>query len=180
MRIMSVCKHAVCVVAVMACAGAAFLLSGGSVAAKSPAPAGVNLYQDVMAHQASLKWVSAPADNYPDDVCNYLHACSSDGSAPRAVVLPVTTIGGHRTARAVYLVKIKDPKQPEAVVFEHQTAGQTYFFRVGPDGNIMYTAYYESGRSWLLIANQLGQPVFDKDAPDWQAALSKPTGREGQ
>jgi len=180
MRTISVCKHAVCAIAVIACAGAAFLFSGGSVAAKSPAPAGVNLYQDVMAHKASLKWVDAPADNYPDDVCNYLHACSSDGSAPKAFVLPVTTIGGRRTARAVYLVKIKDPKQPEAVVFEHQTALQIYFFRIGPDGNIMSSAYAEPGKQWLLIANSLGQPVFDKDAPDWHTALSKPAGRADQ
>ncbi|HEY6465818.1 MAG TPA: hypothetical protein VIY69_07495 [Candidatus Acidoferrales bacterium] len=180
MRTMGVCKHAVCVIAAIACAGAAFLASGGSVAAKPPAPAGVNLYQEVIAHQASIKWVNAPPDAYPDDVCNYLHACSSDGSAPKAFILPVATLGGRRTARAVFLVKIKDPKEPEAVVFEHQTADQTYFFRVGPDGNITYTAYLEPGRSWLLIANQLGQPLFDKDAPDWHAALSKPAGRAGE
>jgi hypothetical protein len=179
MRTMGVCKHAVRVIAVMACAGAAFLFAG-SVAAKSPAPAGVNLYQDVMAHKATIKWVNAPPDAYPDDACNYLHACSSDGSAPKAFILPVATIAGRRTARAVFLVKVKDPKESEAVVFEHQTADQTYFFRVGPDGNITYSAYLESGKQWLLIANQLGQPIFDKDAADWHAALSKPAGRAGQ
>lgn len=175
MSMINVCKNTVCVAAVLAFAGAAFLSSGAS--AKSPAPASVNLYQEVMAHKAGLKWVNAPADNYPDDVCNYLHACSSDGSAPKLAVLPVAEVGGRRTARAVYLVKIKDPKEPEAVVFEHQNAEQTYFFRIAPDGSILYSAYLEPGKSWLLIANQLGQPVFDKDVPDWQAALSKAGGR---
>jgi hypothetical protein len=91
-------------------------------------------------------------------------------------VLPSATIDGHRVGRAVYLVKVKDPKQPEAVVFEHQSASQVYFFRVGPDGNIMKTAFFENRSGWLLIANQLGQSVFNKDVADWHASLAKAAG----
>jgi hypothetical protein len=158
-------------------AGAAFalacsLLLNSGVAARQAAPAG-NLYQDVISHQASINWQPSPADNYPDDACNQMDACSADGSKPKVFVLPFATIDGHRTARGVYLVKIKDPKQPTAVVFEHQTASETYFFRLASDGSLMKTAYLARGGSWLLIANSKGQPVLNKDAPDWHAALSK-------
>jgi hypothetical protein len=146
-----------------------FFLNDASVAANQPAPA-VNLYQDVMSHKASINWQNAPAENYPDDACSVIDACSADRSAPKVFVLPSATIDGHRVGRAVYLVKVKGS---EALVFEHQSSSTVYFFRVGPDGNIMKTAYFERGGNWLLIANQLGQPIYNKDAVDWQAALDK-------
>jgi hypothetical protein len=180
MRRLRVCANSA-VFAIVAMAALGLLGSAASAAARQPAPAGTNLYQDVMSHKASINWQDAPAQNYPDDACSYLKACSVDGSAPKVFVLPIATVSGRRTARAVYLVKIsKDPKQPEAVVFEHQTADQTYFFRVSPDGSIMYSAYLEPGRSWLFIANQLGQPIFDKDAADWHTALTKAAGKPGE
>ena len=180
MRRLRTCANTACF-AIVAMAAFGLFLSAGSPAAGQPAPAGANLYQDVMSHKAEINWQDAPAQNYPDDACNYLKACSADGSAPKVFVLPIATVSGRRTARAVYLVKIsKDPKQPEAVVFEHQTAGQTYFFRLSPDGSIMYTVYLEPGKAWLFIANQLGQPIFDKDAADWHAALAKAAGKPGE
>jgi hypothetical protein len=163
----------------VAVAALAFISNIRKAAANQPAPGGVNLYQDVMSHKSNVKWLDAPATNYPDDACNYLKACSAAG-APKVFLLPVATVDGRRAARAVYLIKVKDPKQPEAVVFEHQTADEIYFFRVGPDGAILYTAYLERGKPWLLIANQLGQSVFNKDAADWHAALSKASGKPGQ
>lgn len=167
--------------AIVAMAVFGFLLTSASTTASPSAPAGTNLYQDVMSHKASIKWQDAPTQNYPDDACNYLKACSADGSAPKVFVLPITTVNGRRTARAVYLVKIsKDPKQPEAVVFEHQTTDQTYFIRVGPDGKIMYVTYLEPGKAWLFIANSLGQSVLDKDAPDWHTALAKAADKPGE
>jgi hypothetical protein len=159
--------------------GVAFL-TGASMAANQAAPANVNLYQEVMAHKAGINWQNSPGDNYPDDACTRIAACSADRSAPKVFVLPVTTIDGRRTARAVYLVKTKDPKEPETVVFEHQNASQTYFFRLAPDGSILHTAYLESGKPWLPIANQLGQPIFNKDAPDWHAALAKVGAKAGR
>ncbi|HTZ73388.1 MAG TPA: hypothetical protein VMB47_05680 [Candidatus Aquilonibacter sp.] len=145
-----------------------FLLSNPAVAA------GPNLYQDVMSHKADIAWRDAPATNYPDDACNLLDACSA-GGAPKVFILPTATIGGHRTARAVYLVKISDPKQPEAVIFEHQTAGDTYFFRVAPDGSVTSVAYLATGSGWVPVApeNGLASSTFQKDAPDWHAALEK-------
>ncbi|MGH9575080.1 MAG: hypothetical protein ACRD40_16310 [Candidatus Acidiferrales bacterium] len=180
MRSVRVCSNTA-LVAVAAMAVFSLFLSTGSKAAEPPAPAGTNLYQDVMSHKASIKWQDAPGQNYPDDACSYLKACSADGRAPKVFVLPVGTVNGRRTARAVYLVKIsKDPKQPEAVVFEHQTTDQIYFIRVGPDGKIMYVTYLEPGKAWLFIANQLGQSVLDKDAADWHAALSQVAGKPGE
>jgi hypothetical protein len=154
---------------------AACLVLGEAPAAATPAP-GVNLYQDVMSHKATINWQISPDDNYPDDACNVIDSCSSDGSKPKVFVLPPVTIDGRRVGRAVYLVKTKDPKQPEALVFEHQTASKVYFFRVGPDGNISKTAYFERGGNWLLVANPLGQPTFDADAPAWHDALAKEAG----
>jgi hypothetical protein len=162
------------------CAAAAAVLASGclllvnTAADANQAPAGINLFQDVESHKGALNWIAAPAENYPDEACSVLDACSSDGSKPKVHVLAMATIDGKRVGRAVYLVKQKDPKNPEAVVFEHQTAGQTYFFRVGPDGSVTKTAMLQRGSSWLLVANSLGAPVFAKDAGDWHADLAKP------
>jgi hypothetical protein len=153
--------------------GATCVFMGTALAGNQAAPAGINLYQDVASHQASIKWSPSPADNYPSDACGYLDACSADGSAPKQFALPLATVDGRRVARAVYIVKVKDPKQPQAIVFEHQSASQTYFFRLAPDGTILKSAYLERGGNWLLIANQLGQPILNKDAADWHAALAK-------
>jgi hypothetical protein len=150
-----------------------FLINGVSAAANQSSPAAANLYQDIMSHKAGMNWQASPDDNYPDDACSVMDACSSDGSKPQVSVLPIATIDGHRVARAVYLVKVKDPKQSPAVVFEHQSASQTYFFRVSPDGSILHIAYLERGGNWMAIAKQLGQPIYNKDAVDWQAALAK-------
>ena len=163
-------KISACAFAAM-CVGLLFL--GAASAGKQAAPTGVNLYQDVMSRAAAIKWAPAPADYYPDDACRYLDACPAGGSVPQHFALPVATIDGRKVARAVYLVKIKDPKNPQAIVFEHQSASQVYFFRLAPDGSILKSAYLETGGSWLLIANQLGQPIFNKDAADWHAALAK-------
>jgi hypothetical protein len=153
--------------------GGACLLLGAAHARNQATAAGENLYQDVTSHAAAIKWSPAPADNYPSEACNYLNACPADGSAPKQFALPLATVDGHRVARAVYLVKTRDPKQLDAVVFEHQSASQTYFFRLAPNGMILKSAYLERGGNWLLIANELGQPIFNKDAADWHAALTK-------
>lgn len=173
-------SSAVVFLSAVALISAGIFVNNGSAAAKQAASANFNLYQEVMSHKAGINWQNAPGDNYPYDACNYLAACSADRSAPKVFVLPVTAINGRRTARAVYLVKTKDPKEPEAVVFEHQSTSQTYFFRLAPDGSISRTAYLESGKPWLLIANQLGQPIFNRDSADWHAALAKIGAKTGQ
>jgi hypothetical protein len=170
---------AVTFAAAAALASGCFLLVNSSAWANQ-APAGVNLFQDVESHKATVNWMTAPADNYPDDACIVIDTCSSDGSKPKVFVMPMVTIDGKKVGRAVCLVKQKDPKNPEAVVFEHQTAGQTFFFRVGADGNVSKTAMLQRGSSWLLVANQLGAPVFAKDAGDWHAALAKPAAKPAQ
>ena len=169
-------QNAFAFAAAAALVSASFLLTN-SAAVANQAPAGVNLFQDVESHKAGLNWIVAPGENYPDDACTVIDTCSSDGSAPKVHVLPMATIDGQRVGRAVYLVKQKDSKNPEAIVFEHQTAGQTYFFRVAPDGSLMKTAMLQRGSSWLLVANSLGAPVFAKDAVDWHADLAKPAAK---
>ena len=161
----------VAVAAAMIMAGVFF--SGASVARGQAG--GVNLFQDVMSHKATISWQSAPATNYPQDACSVISACSSDGSAPKVLVIPTATVDGRKVARAVYLVKVKDAKNPEAVVFEHQTASATYFFKVAADGSIAAIAYLTRGANWLPVATGNGQAVatFQKDAADWHAELAK-------
>jgi hypothetical protein len=160
-------------------AAAAASIAAGVFFTGAPARArqagGVNLFQDVMSHKATISWQSAPATNYPQDACDVISACSSDGSAPKVLVIPTATVDGRKVARAVYLVKVKDAKNPEAVVFEHQTASSTYFFRVAPDGSIAAIAYLTRGANWLPVASGNGQAVatFQKDAADWHAQLAK-------
>ena len=132
----------------------------------------VNLYQDVMSHKGLIT-KDAPPTVYSDSMCKLIDACSADGSAPKAGFLPPATIDGHKVGRAVYLVKTSNPKEPEAVVFEHQTPTTFYFFRLAPDGSIMHTAYGETGQQWVPMANSLGQPVLDKDKAEWHAAFLK-------
>lgn len=177
MKYNSLRKHVL--FAASAALGLAGVLAGAS-GARQAGSSSVNLYQDVESHKSSLTWKAAPATNYPDDACSVIDSCSSDGSAPRVFILPTATVDGRRVARAVYLVKVKDPKQPEAVVFEHQTVSQTYFFRVGPDGAIQRTVYLETGKPWMAIPNSLGQSVYGKDAAAWHDALTKPAAAAGR
>jgi len=112
-------------------AAAAASIAAGVFFTGAPATArqagGVNLFQDVMSHKATISWQSAPATNYPQDACDVISACSSDGSAPKVLVIPTATVDGRKVARAVYLVKVKDAKNPEAVVFEHRPPAPPIF-----------------------------------------------------
>jgi hypothetical protein len=133
----------------------------------------VNLYQDALDHKALIT-KAAPPQNYSDSMCKLIDSCSGDGSAPKYGALPPATIDGHKVGRAVYLVKTTNPKEPETVVFEHQTPTTFYFFRLAPDGTILHTAYGETGQQWVPLANALGKPIFDKDIADWHTAFNKP------
>ena len=76
--------------------------------------------------------------------------------------------------RGLFLSGTKDPKNPDAVILEHQTVSDLYFFLVSPDGNLQKAAYIQQGGSmWLPIASSLARPVFEKDRNDWHDWIAK-------
>jgi hypothetical protein len=151
----------------LAVAAAGVLSASGSAMGQA-----VNLYQDAMAHKSMIT-KPAPALTYSDSMCKQIDACSADGTPPKFGALPAATIDGRKVGRAVYIVKTNNPKEPETVVYEHQTPTTFYFFRLAPDGSIVHVAYGELGQQWVPMANALGKPVLDKDAADWHAAYAK-------
>jgi hypothetical protein len=138
--------------------------------AKPPASGGsFNLYQEIVAHQPTITWATnAPA--VPEEVCGMFKTCK--GAAAKAFILPAATIDGTRTGRALYVVPAKDPNHPDVVLL-HQTTSSAYFFLLDADGNLKSTAYFESGKPWYLIANELAQGKFDRDKKDWHEWVSK-------
>ena len=148
------------------------LVGCGLLASRAAFGQAVNLYQDAMSHKSMIS-KAAPPSTYSDSMCKQIDACSADGSAPKVAYLPPATIDGHKVGRAVYIVKTSNPKEPETVVYEHQTPTTFYFFRLAPDGSVLHVAYGELGQQWVPMANALGKPVFDKDVADWHAAYTK-------
>jgi hypothetical protein len=143
----------------------------------NPAPAGnqqANLYKEVADHKAAIKWRPAPPPGIPTDVCVIFKACTNDKTAPRIATLPQATESGQPVGRGLLLSTTQDPQHPDAVVLEHQTVSELYFFLVSPEGNLARTAYAQQGsKSWTTVANALAQPVFDKDRKDWLDWLAK-------
>lgn len=126
-----------------------------------------NLYRDVMSHKATLMWRPAKPE-IPQDVCSFLSAC--DGGEEKMVTLPPATIEGHQVGRAIFWTQMKGK---DAFILEHQTHTEAYFFLLGPDGSLQKTVYYEPGKPFYLVANETGQPIFDKDKKDWSTWVAK-------
>jgi hypothetical protein len=156
-------------------AAVAMLLAGQAKA--NPAPAGnqpANLYKDVLDHKAGIKWRPAPPPGIPTDVCVIFKACTNDKTAPRLATLPSATESGQPVGRGLLLSTTQDSQHPDAVILEHQTVSELYFFMLSPDGNLARTAYAQQGsKSWTTVANALAQPVFDKDRKDWLDWVAK-------
>jgi len=139
----------------------------GQAKPSSPANQPANLFKDVLEHKGQMQWRQAPPPGIPNDVCQMFKACEDKG-APKVVTLPRATDGGQPVARGLFLSGTKDPKNPDAVILEHQTVSDLYFFLVSPEGNLQKAAYIQQGGSmWLPIANSLARPVFEKDRNDW-------------
>jgi hypothetical protein len=164
--------------------GTLFLLSFSIVTAtvaeqaKPASPAGepANIYKDVIDHKAQIQWRPAPALGIPSDVCQMLKVCEDKG-APKMTMLPRATEGRQPVGRGLFLTGSKDPKNPDAVVLEHQTVSELYFLLVAPDGSLQKAAYLQQGSTqWLPIASSLAKPVFEKDAKDWHDWILKLAG----
>jgi hypothetical protein len=129
-----------------------------------------NFVKDVMDHKGDIQWITYKTPTLPDDVCTLLSACT--GPAAKVAALPPAIIKGRKVGRALFLTEVK--KQP-AMILEHQIPGSAvYFFQLGPDGSLQKTAYLEEGKSFIVIANSLAQPIFQADMKDWQAWVAKP------
>ena len=129
-----------------------------------------SLTQEILDHKDKVEWRPATNPGLPPEVCKFLQACSGDQAAARLYTLPLATIDGRKVGRAVYLTTVKGK---DALILEHQTRSEAYFFLLGPDGNFQKAVYLEQGKPFYLIANELAQPTFDKDKKDWQDWASK-------
>jgi hypothetical protein len=143
--------------------------------AKQP-PAGnqpVNLFKEVLDHKSQIQWKPAPPPGIPTDVCLMLKVCEGQEEAKFAA-LPRTTEGGQPVGRGLLLSGSRDPKNPEAVLLEHQTVSELYFFLLSPDGNLQKGAYIQQGGSaWLPVGSAVAGPVFEKDRNAWHEFFMK-------
>lgn len=136
------------------------------------APQADNLYKDIMDKKGSIQWKTAPDNAIPSDVCTIVQACA--GTA-KVAVLPASTEGGQKLERGLFLSPTGDKTHPEALILEHYTAANTYYFLLGSDGNLQKTAFFQFGaKSWVAMANSLGKATFDKDKTAWVAWVTKP------
>lgn len=148
---------------------AIFLAAAFSLLLAAQTQAAGNFVKQVLDHQAAVTWITYKTPTLPEDVCTDFSVCS--GPAAKVAALPPTTIGGHKVGRALFLTQMKN--QP-AIVLEHQVPGrEVYFFLLGPDGSLKQTVYLEEGKSYLVIANSLAQPLFNADMKDWSAWADK-------
>jgi hypothetical protein len=129
-----------------------------------------NLTQEILDHKDKVEWRPATNPGLPPEVCSLLKACSGDSAALKFYTLPPATIDGRKVGRAIFLTSVKGK---DALIVEHQTRSDAYFFLLGPDGNFQKAVYYEQGKPFYLIANELAQPTFDKDKKDWHDWSSK-------
>jgi hypothetical protein len=154
-----------------------YLAAVGAIAgqAKPAAPASgpANLFKDVLDHRGQIQWKPAPVLGIPSDVCQLFKVCEDKGG-PKLATLPRATEGGQLVGRGLFLSGTKDPKNPDAVILEHQTVSELYFFLVAPDGGLQKAAYLQQGSTqWLPIASSLARPVFEKDSAAWHDWMTK-------
>jgi hypothetical protein len=139
----------------------------------APASAPINVFKEVLDHKGEIPWRPAPLLGIPSEVCQLFKVCEDKG-APKLAMLPRLTEGGQPVGRGLFLSGGKDPKNPDAVILEHQTVSELYFFLLAPDGSLQKVAYLQQGSTqWLPIASSLAKPVFEKDRNDWHEWIMK-------
>jgi len=128
-----------------------------------------NLTKEVMEKKGTIVWKTAPANAIPQDVCSLLDVCAG---ATKLIALPRATEGGIVVGRGLFLTE--NSKHMEAIVLVHQTPADTYYFLVGPDGNLAKAAYAQvTSTSWQQMGTALSKPTFDKDKDAWEKQLAK-------
>jgi hypothetical protein len=132
-----------------------------------------NLFKEVLDHKGQIQWKPAPPPGIPTDVCLMLKVCEGREEAKFAA-LPRATESGQPVGRGLYLSGSRDPKNPEAVLLEHQTVSELYFFLLSPDGSLQKAAYIQQGgTSWISVGSSMAGPVFEKDRNAWHDWILK-------
>jgi hypothetical protein len=143
--------------------------------AKQPPAANqpVNLFKEVLDHKDLINWKPAPPPGIPTDVCLMMKVC--EGQVPTKMTsLPRITEGGQPVGRGLFMSRSRDPKNPDAILLEHQTVSELYFFLLSPDGNLQKTAFIQQGgTSWTSLASSTAEPIFEKDRNAWHDAIMK-------
>lgn len=145
------------------------LAAAAGLAAQAKPSSSGNLYQAVMSHKDTIEWRPAVKPGLPDDVCTLLQTCTGQGE-PKFYTLPAATIDGRQVGRAIFWTHTKDK---DAFILEHQTHAAAYFFLLSPDGSFQKAVYLESGKPFVVIANELAEPTFTRDRKDWLEWASK-------
>lgn len=139
--------------------------------AKKSSAQGENLYREVMGRRSKLAWRNAPANAIPSDVCIILKVCGGEG--PKMVTLPRSSEKGRALGRGLFLTKTSSSPSKEAIVLEHQSVVEIYFFLLSPDGKLAKVAYISRGGSWTSMSADLARPIFERDRKAWVEALNK-------
>jgi hypothetical protein len=129
-----------------------------------------DLYKEVIAGKNKIVWRKAPANAIPDDVCALLQVC---GGETKLIALPPATEGGQKIGRGMFLTETRGAKHSDAVLLERQTIGEIYFLQLSPSGGLQKAAYRELGKQWVVIANSLARPTYNKERQIWHEHLVK-------
>jgi hypothetical protein len=127
----------------------------------------VNVFKEIADKKEAVQWRNAPDTAIPPDVCSMFQACNG---TMKFVTLPLATEGGTKVGRGVFW---NPANAKQAMVLEHQTYSDVYFFLMSPDGTLLKTAYHETGKAWVPMGNSLSQPTFNKDKDAWHAWITK-------
>jgi hypothetical protein len=142
---------------------------GALFAQAKPAAGAVNLYKEINDKKAAIAWQNAPATAIPMDVCTILGACVGQN---KWITLPPATEGGQKVARALYLSQ--DSKKNDLFIMQRQTYSDSYYFLLGPDGNLQKAAFVQLGaKQWQPIAVSLVSTQFEGEKKVWHDRVLK-------
>jgi len=130
-----------------------------------------NLFKEVVDRKGKIVWRNAPQNAIPVDVCTLLQFCA--GAPDKRIALPSVTEAGKLVARGLYLSRSSDAKKADMVVLARQTPTDFYYFALAPDGTLLKTAYWTTGKPWIQMGNALARPTFEKDRQIWLDHLAK-------
>jgi hypothetical protein len=130
-----------------------------------------NLFKEVVDRKAKIVWANAPQNAIPMDVCTMLQVCA--GAPDKLITTPPVTEAGKRVARGLFLSRSNDARKAEMVILARQTPSDYYFFVLAPDGTLLKTAYWATGKPWIQMGNALARPTFEKDKQIWLDRMAK-------
>jgi len=130
-----------------------------------------NLFKEVVDRKARIVWANAPQNSIPIDACTILQACA--GAPDKLITMAPVTEAGKRVARGLFLSRSNDARKADMVILARQTPTDYYFFALAPDGTLLRSAYWTTGKPWIQMGNALARPTFEKDKQLWLDRLTK-------